>query len=73
VGALILAMLAFLAKFIGSLCLIILAMIVFTILFIVIVGLGWLIVQTAIEIFSDKYSVFKKEQHEDAAYTERNP
>lgn len=60
-GSIILGLLMFLLKFIGSLCLIALVLIVFVILFVVLVGGGWLIGQTLLEIASDKYSVFKKE------------
>lgn len=68
-GAIILGLLCFLLKFIGALCLIALVLIVFVILFIVLVGGGWLIGQTLLEMASDKYSVFKKEVND---YEERN-
>jgi hypothetical protein len=66
IGGLLLGMLGFLAKFIGSLCLIALAMIVFVILFIFLIGLGWIIGTFLLELASEKYSVFKREvEHEE--------
>ena len=59
-GGLILGMLGFLLKFLGSLCLIALVMIVFIILFVFLTVMGWLIIQTLLEMASDKYSVFEK-------------
>lgn len=60
VGGLILAMLVFLAKFIGCLCLIALAMIVFCILFIVLVGGGFVITSKFLEFVNNNYGVFEK-------------
>ena len=61
-GAIILGLLGFLLKFIGALCLIALVLIVFVILFIALIGGGWLIGQTLLEMASDKYSVFGKKE-----------
>lgn len=69
VGGLILAALGFTAKFIGSLCLIALALIVFTILFLVLILGGFAITNTILDIVKDKYSVFEKEVTD---YEERN-
>ena len=66
-GGLILAMLSFLLKFIGSLCMIALVMIVFVILVLFIIGMGWFIGTIALEYISDKHSIFDKEvtKHEE--------
>lgn len=60
VGGLILTALVFLAKFLGSICLIILALIVFTILFLVLIGMGFAIVTVIIETIRDDFTVFNK-------------
>jgi len=67
-GGLILAMLGFLLKFIGSLCMIALVMIVFVILTVFIIGFGWVLGTLGLEFISDKYSIFDKGEN----YEERD-
>lgn len=63
-GEIILAMMLFLLKFTGGLCLIVLVMIVFVILFVFIVGMGYVIVNVGIEVIRDKYNLFDREVNE---------
>lgn len=72
VGGLLLTALGFLAKFLGSLCLIILAMIVFTILFIVLVGMGFVIVTFLLETIREDFNVFDKEINENEERNNNN-